>query len=192
MTSLIHLFFDPTHVLKCCYNNFFTRKLLKCPDFDGENVEANFEHIKTLYKMEFGKSPKYAYKLTDKVISPNGIEKTSVKLADALFHPSTINGVRVYGEKSNPESNPEFLKTAHFLQIIRNWWDSINVKSKGVCFQKRDSNKDEININNPPKKTEKYQAIVDWLSEWQVNCKENKMKRNGLSDETFLTFKQTT
>ena len=63
--------------------------------------------------MEFGKSPKFAYKLTDKVLSPK-------RLADALFHPSTINDLKVSGEKSNPE----FLNTARFLQIIRDWWDS--------------------------------------------------------------------
>ena len=79
--------------MKCVYSNFFTRKLLKFPDFAGEHIEANFDHILSFYKMEFGNSPKFAYKLTDQVLSPNGIEKTSVKLADALFHPSTINGL---------------------------------------------------------------------------------------------------
>ena len=63
--------------------------LLKSPDFAGEHIEANFDHNVSLDKMEFGKSPKFAYKLTDKILSPNGIEKTFVKLADTIFQQST-------------------------------------------------------------------------------------------------------
>ena len=162
--------------------------LLKFPDFAGEHIETNFDHIVSLYKIEFGKSPKFAYKLTDKVLSPNGIEKTSVKLADALFHPSTINGRKVYGEKSNPE----FLGTERFLQIFQNWWDSFNVKAKDVSSKKRDPNKDKISIDNLAEKTERFQAVLAWLRKWQEFCEENKMKHHGLSDETFLTFQQST
>ena len=120
--------------------------------------------------MEFGKSPKFSYKLADKVLSPNGIEKTSVKLTDALFHPSTINGLKVYGQKSKPE----FLNTARFLQIIRDWWDSFNAKDVGS--KKRDPNKDPISIDNLEEKTERFQVILEWLRKWQESCKGNKMK----------------
>ena len=48
ISSFIHTFFDPTHILKCVYNNFFTRRLLKFPDFAGERIEANFDHIVSL------------------------------------------------------------------------------------------------------------------------------------------------
>ena len=54
ISSFIHLFFDPTHILKCVYNNLFTRELLKFPDFAGELIEANFDQIASLNKMEFG------------------------------------------------------------------------------------------------------------------------------------------
>ena len=101
-SKVIRLSFDPTHIMKCIYNNFVNRKLFKCPDFNDKKVEANFEHVVRLYKSEIGKPIKYAYKLTDKVMTPNGIEKTSVKLADALFHRSTIEGIKVYGEKECP------------------------------------------------------------------------------------------
>ena len=186
ISSFIHLLVDPTHILKCVYNNFFTRRLSKFSDFAGEHIEANFDHIVSLYKREFGKSPKFAYKLTDKVLYPNGIEKTSVKLTDALFRSSTINGLKVYGEKSNPE----FLNTARFLQIIRDWWDHFNVKAKDVGSKKRDPNKNPISIENLEEKAERFQAILEWLRKWQESCKENKM--NGLNDETFLTFQQST
>ena len=97
--------------------------------------------------------------------------------------------LKVYGEKSNPE----FLNTARFLQIIRYWWDSFNVKAKDVGSKKRDHNKDPISIDNLEEKTERFQAILDeWLRKRQESCKENKMKHHGLTDETFLTFHQST
>ena len=102
-------------------------------------------------------------------------------MADALFHPSTINGLKVYGEKSNPE----FLNTARFLQIIRDWWDSLNVNAKDVGSKKP-------GIDNLQEKTERFQAILAWLRKWQESCKEKKMKLHGLSAETFLTFQQST
>ena len=92
-SKVIHLPFNPTHILQCIYNNLGNRKRFKYPDLNGRKVEAIFEHIVRLYKSEVGKPIKYAYKLTDKVITPTGIEKTSVKLPDALFHRSTIEGL---------------------------------------------------------------------------------------------------
>ena len=121
-SKVIHLSFDPTQIMKCIYNNFVNRILMT------RKFEANFEHVVRLYKSEIGKPIKYAYKLTDKVMTPNGIEKTSVKLADALFHRSTIEGIKVYGEKECPD----FLLTASFLEIIRDSWDSFNVKAPDV------------------------------------------------------------
>ena len=164
------------------------RKLFKCPDFNDKKVKATFEHVVRLYKSEIGKPIRYAYKLTDKVMTPNGIEKTSVKLADALFHISTIEGLKVYGEKECPD----FLLTASFLEIIRDWWDSFNVKAPDIGFEKRDPNRHPINSENMEQKHDDYKRLLDWLNSWQQNCKKNKEKHNGLSDETFLTLKQTT
>ena len=105
--------------MKCIYNNLENRKLFKCPDFAGKKVEANFEHI--VYKAEVG----------------------SVKLADALFHRSNIEGLKVYGEKKH---YPDFLQTAQFLVIIRDWWDSFNVKAPNIGFKKRDPNREPITV----------------------------------------------
>ena len=57
-----------------------------CPtlDLDGE-LHPNFSHIKELYTTGLGKLQKMAYKLTDKVLNPQVIEKTNVKLADACL-----------------------------------------------------------------------------------------------------------
>ena len=66
------------------------------------------------------------------------------------------------------------------------------VKAKDVGSKKRDPNKDSISIDNLEEKTERFQAILEWLRKWQESCKENKMKHHGLNDETFLTFQQST
>ena len=55
-----------------------------------------FAHIKELYHIEEGKSIKPAHKLNDKVLNPCVLEKTNVKLADSLFHSSTINALIYY------------------------------------------------------------------------------------------------
>ena len=56
-------------------------------------IFPNFCHLKELYDLEHGKSPKMAYKFNKKVLHPQTIEKTSVKLADAVFHESTKNAL---------------------------------------------------------------------------------------------------
>ena len=129
-SKVIHLSFDPTHFIKCILTILLTENFSRA-DFNDKKVEANFEHVVRFYKSEIGKPIKYAYKLANKVMTPNGIEKTSVKLADALFHRSTIEGLKVYGEKECPD----FLLTVSFLEIIRDWWDSFNVKASDVGFK---------------------------------------------------------
>ena len=56
----------------------------------------------------------------------------------------------------------------------------------------RDPNRDPINSENMEQKHDNYRRLLDWLNSWQQNCKKNNEKHNGLSDETFLTLKQTT
>ena len=54
------------------------------------------------------------------------LEKTNVSLADALFEESTINGLLFYRKNGFPE----FSHMAKFLRVIRNWWDTFNVKTR--------------------------------------------------------------
>ena len=54
-------------------------------------------------------------KLNKKVFNPAGLEQTSVKLADSVFHDSTINASFSYGNYGYPE----FKGTALFLRIVR-------------------------------------------------------------------------
>ena len=85
------------------------------------------------------------HKLCHKVINPTSMEKTNVRLADACFHESTIHALKYYGEHG---WQPTFSTTAEVLQIVRNWWNIVNVKSRTIGRNKRDTYRDEISDKN--------------------------------------------
>ena len=58
-------------------------------------------------------------------------------LTHSLFHESTIEALKFYGQ----QEHPEFLGTAAFLSIISKWWKLINVKSKFLAQRKRDDSR---------------------------------------------------
>ena len=130
----IFLLFDTTHLLKNIYHNFRNKETFICPPFNFGlddspskfNIHPNFAHVRQLQDIEIGHPVKIAHKLNDKVLNPRSLEKTNVRLADALFHERTINGLEYYSKNGFPH----FQHTANFLRIIRNWWDTCNVKSK--------------------------------------------------------------
>ena len=115
--DLIHILFDTTHIFKCIYNIFLTRGTFKCPAFmDFEEMSPDFSHIKMVHNLEFGKSPKIAYKLNDKNLNSRPIERCNVGLAEAIFHSSTIAALIAYSDRF-----PFFKTTAKFLQTIQKW-----------------------------------------------------------------------
>ena len=61
----IFLLFDATHIFKCIYNNFQTRKVFICPPFEDKAIEPNFYHIIELYELERMKPIKMAFMLND-------------------------------------------------------------------------------------------------------------------------------
>ena len=66
-----------------------------------------------------------AYRFSDKVLNPATIERTDVSLANACFHESTIHGLKYYSK----HGFENFSETAEVLQIFRNWFNAVNVKS---------------------------------------------------------------
>ena len=151
----IFLLFDPTHILKCISNNFRNKECFVCPSYKQTverfedshptaNFYPNFAHVKELQNIEIDKPVKIAHKISDKVINPLALEKTNVSLADALFDESTINGLLFYGKNGFPA----FIETAKFLRIIRNWWDTFNVKSKFKGKHKRNKFMQAVNKEN--------------------------------------------
>ena len=86
-------------------------------------VTARFCDLEIVHTNESHKPLKIAHKLTDTVLRPKSIEKANVKLAMALLHEPTINGLQVYG----------FFYTAKALHLFAKFWSILNVKtpSKG-------------------------------------------------------------
>ena len=182
----IYLLFDAVHNFKNVYNNFQTRKEFIYPALveTGEK-KASFLHLEQLYNLELGKPVKMAYKLSDKVLHPTNIEKTNVLLADSLFHESTIAALRFYTEKF-----PDWRYTADFLQVVRNWWNILNVKSTSIGTRKRNkfmkpvSKEDKNNLAT-------LELFGKWLKKWREMARLSGGKR-GLTEETFLATIQTT
>ncbi len=58
------------------------------------HTHLSFSHIRDLYRKEETELLKIAPKLTQKVIDPHGGQKTSVKLAAAVYNEKTVNGLR--------------------------------------------------------------------------------------------------
>ncbi len=133
-----------------------------------------------------GHGVKKAHKLTQKVLHPRPIERTNVMLADQLFHESTIAALRFHANE-DPSSKADWAKTANFLEIIRTWWNILNVKSKFTGIHKRDSTRNPVTDTNC--KGVKYlQKVLVWLETWQ----EGSRVTNALSKETFFCAIQTT
>ena len=80
-------------------------------------------------------------KLSDKVLSPTNIERSNIMLANNFFHESTICAFQYYGNKGNDS----FLQTANFLQIVRKWFNTLNVKGRYEGQRTRDQNREVIN-----------------------------------------------
>ena len=176
------LLFDPVHIFKCFFTNFLNKEVFICPSFTLENefLSGNFAHIRELYELELGKPIKMAYRLSDRVLNPASIERTNVSLADACFHESTINALKYYAN----HGFPNFLQTANVLQIFRDWFNVVNVKSLYSGHRTRDDNRAAITRDN--KTSANYLVtFTSWLKKWKAS------KKTGLSRETFQASIQT-
>lgn len=190
--KLVFLMFDPVHLFKNFYNNFMKAVTFSFPSFKfvdsiipeclGGTMEASFLHIKNLYDIEIGKPLKLAHKLNEKVLNPAVIERTSLKLADSVFHESTINGLLYY----STNGYLQFKETALFLRIIRIWFNVLNVKSLFYGENVKDVSKLAIKKQDPGKGMKFMRSFCEWLERWK---KGNGMK--GLTRQTFGAATQT-
>ena len=181
----IFLLFDATHLLKCIYNNFRAKESFVCPPFNGAgpNKYPSFGSIEQLHSLELGAPIKFAHKLSDKVLNPLALEKTNVSLATSVFDESTINALSYYGESGMPG----FADTAEFLQIIKNWWDVLNVKPPCKGKHKRNKFMEKIDPNNNQEVREYFQRFSTWIKKWQ-----SEFPDFGPRNPTFKALLQTT
>lgn len=184
----LFLIFDPTHNIKNVYNNWHCKKAFGLPAFNSGEPEgiqlskcsANFEHIHDLYNMEFDKPVKMAHKLNATVFNPRSIEKTSVKLALAVFSESTAAALSFYASThQKPWSG-----TLNFTQLIIKLWNVLNVKTTTIGKKKRDYTRDPIKSENDWKLIF-LTEFVSFLNHWESSGEQ------GLSKQTFSALQHT-
>ena len=185
-SNTIALAHDTTHLFKNIYNNLNNYGSFTCPSWDEEGVEytAQFSHVCELFALEATKPVRIAHKLSHKVLNPSSLEKTNVKLADSFFHQSTINGLNYYAKRGYPE----FSGTAKVFQIIRDWFDTVNVKSlyNGQRTKNNKNNKKSaITKENFDSVLSYLKKFQEWVERWQLTGKQ------GLSRQTFGALIQT-
>ena len=179
----IFLIFDPVHDLKNVYNNFQSRKNFHCPPFGSElptGCQANFNHIDELYKHEEYSHLKKGYKLTQSVLHPKSIEKTSVKLATAVFTESTRDALIYYTR----HENKQWTGTADFITVVLKLWNVMNVKTSTKGKRKRVEAMEPVR-SSTDWKLQYLRDFADFLVRWESAGK------NGLTKETFLALRHT-
>lgn len=157
----LFLIIDPTHNVKNLYNNFQSKKLFVCPSTthdDGNEFTAKFEDIHDIYDLEMSKPLRIAHKLSLNVLNPKSIERTSMKYAAAIFHESTINGLRHYGKT----------ETAQFLEMVLKAWNIMNVRTPYVGQAKRDPTKEPVKSSHDPKLVFLLE-FADFLERWKAS-----------------------
>ena len=150
------------------YSKFLTNEVP-----EGETNEiclANFAQL------EFGKPINMAHKLNDKILNPSNLEKTNVKLTVSVYHESTINALNSYSN----QGYPDFKETADFLSIIRNWFNTVNVKSSYHAQKTRNKTKEPVENENRKEITSYLIKFHLWLIELR-----------GLSQQTFRAAMRT-
>lgn len=70
-----------------------------------------------------------AYRLTDKVLNPTRIKRTSIQHVTAATHEFTIAALDYYADMF---SRPGYKETAVFLRLLRKWFNTSNVKRNGL------------------------------------------------------------
>ena len=187
--SKIFACYDTTHLFKNLYNNWRNTRSFECPSFEsftGDNMAEDtifpsFIHLEELYEIEKGQLEKMAYKLNEKVLHPQVMEKTSVKLADSAFHESTINALIYYGN----HGYDQFKDSAAYARVIRDWFNTVNVKSMDYGKRQRDERRNPIRRDTVDEDLSYMNKFCEWLECWK-SC-----GTAGLSRQTFEAAIQT-
>ena len=93
-----------------------------------------------------------------------------------MYHESTINVLNYYSN----HGYPDFKETADFLSIIRNWFNTVNVKSS-YHVQKRNKTTEPVENENRKEITSCLSKFHLWMIEWL----------EWLSQQTFRTAIRT-
>ena len=146
-----------------------------------DKVFPSFSHLEELYDIEKGQPEKMAYKLNEKVLHQQVMEKTNVQLADSIFHEITINALMHYSN----QKNGNFKGSAIYARVIRDWFNNVNVKSIDYGKRQRDDKRNPIRHDTVDEDISYLNKFCEWLECWKVNG------TAGLSSQTFEAAIQT-
>lgn len=179
----IFLLYDFVHIFKNIRNNWTNlkneNKTFVFPDFEKDEMHfAKFSDLTFLYNKEKNSIVKKAYKLNYKSVNPTNLERQKVHLVDNIFHHSTIASAK----------DENLHDTAHFLEIIRNWWDIVNNRSTVKGMIKRNNMSEPIKSSSGTDERILFlNNFLIWLRKW------HSFDSNGhLSAETYNALYQST
>lgn len=179
----IFLTYDSVHILKNIRNNWINlkdpEKSFIFPSFENPTIKqrASFMDLRNFYKKEINSINKKAYKINDKTLYPNTFERQNVSLVQNIFHDSTIAALK-WENVSNG--------TATFLEIIKQWWDIVNVKNVIKGKIKRNEWSTPI-YSSSDFKIEYLQKFLKWLDHWH-----NDPAAASLTKDTYKAIKRST
>lgn len=107
-------------------------------------LKVSFSHLTKLYNIERGHPGKLAYRLTDKVLQPSALERVNVGIAAAATHETTCKALRYFAE--NRPDCKDFVDTAEFLELVRRWFNTCNVKSPFMAHRCNDKNRVKLSL----------------------------------------------
>ncbi len=112
------LLFDPVHLFKCLRNNWYTEKTRQI-SFDNQHV-GHFADVYNLYVTE-KESVLKTTNLTSSSVSPSRLQLQNVQHVVPVFNEKVVAALRIQGK----------VETAATVEVISNWWKTMNVASKG-------------------------------------------------------------
>jgi hypothetical protein len=183
----LYLTYDFVHIFKNVRNNWLNIKNYEStflyPDFDDHTIirKASFDHLRQIHNNEKNILVKKAFKLNNKSLYPNNIERQNVRLVDNVFHYSTIAALK---------ENCEYTETVSFMETIRKWWDIVNTKNsfKGIKKKKNEWSGPIYNVDDP--KVQYLSKFVSWVKQWALLCDEKICI--DLTKDTFSAIERST
>lgn len=177
-TKDLFLLIDPTHCFKNIYNGFEKRvNIHMTATEDLPEVNANFTHVKQLFISERQMGLRMAHKLSERVLHPSNINRTSVKLASSVFHETTFTALKYHA--SDDDEKKHWSESATFIEMIHTLWSIINVKSQDIGMRKRDPN--HLPISSP---TDARLVLLHHYEKWFAASRFSSGK-NKLTNETL-------
>ena len=88
-------------------------------------MKASFQHLVDLFTLEEQNAVKQAFKLSEKVLNPNSLERQSVKLAEAVFHDITIASLQHHEQNGQLD----FGGIVHFLSLVSKLWKMVKTEA---------------------------------------------------------------